>query len=289
MQVGRLFGIKFIINDFFILLMLGYALLGVLKETLLLFALVSIHEMVHLLVAGRFGLKAAEVEIFPFGGVARIDGVLEHSPRAEILVSLAGPACNLTLYALGLLFWPRLSAWSLGELFLQANLMLGLFNLVPALPLDGGRSCRALLAKAVGFYRATDLVLKLSKGLSAAVGLWGLLGIYLGTSNLHTLFMAAFLYGAVLKEERHFIYFFIRYLIHKGEELKRQGVLPVKHYVTTGQITLGEVAEKLTPGYYHLILVVAKGGREWHTLSEHQIVRALLEHGKSYPLGKLVS
>ncbi|HHW07697.1 MAG TPA: peptidase M50 [Clostridia bacterium] len=289
MRFGRLFGIKFIINDFFILLMLGYALLGVLKETLLLFALVTIHELVHLLAARRFGLKPGEVEIFPFGGVARIDGMLEHSPKAEILVSLAGPACNLLLYGLGRLFWPWLAAWPLGELFLQANLMLGVFNLLPALPLDGGRACRAWLAKSMGFYRATDGVLKLSKGLSAAVGIWGLLGIFLGTSNLHTLFMAAFLYGAVLKEESRFIYIFIRYLIHKGEELKRQGVLPVKQYVTTEGITLGEVAEKLTPGYYHLVLVMGKGGREWHTLSEHQIVQALLEHGKYLPLGKLVS
>jgi len=282
MQVGKLFGIRFVINDFFILLMLGYALLGVLKETLLLFALVTVHELVHLLVARRFGIKAREVEIFPFGGVARIDGVLEHSPPAEIAVSLAGPACNLLLYGLGLLFWPHF------ELFLQANLMLGLFNLVPALPLDGGRVCRAVLARRWGFYRATDGVLKLSKGMAAAVAVWGLLGLFLGTSNLHTLFMAAFLYGAVLKEEGQFTYLFLRYLLRKGEELKRQGVLPVKPYVTAGHITLGEVAAKLTPGYYHLILVMGKGSRDWHVLSEHQVVQALLEHGKSYPVGKLV-
>lgn len=289
MQFGRLFGMKLIINDFFILLMLGYALLGVLSQTLLLFALVSFHELVHLMVARHFGIRAREVEIFPFGGVARIDGLLERSPVAEMAVSMAGPLSNLCLYGLGILCWPWLAEWSLGELFLQANLMLAIFNLMPALPLDGGRVFRSLLTNKFGFYRATDWVLKISKWLAVATGIWGLLGIYLGTSNLHTLFMAAFLYGAVLKEERNFSYIFIRYLVRKGEELNRQGVLPVKQYVTTKTITLGEIARQLSPGHYHLILVVEKGGREIHTLSEHQLVEALLEYGKSYPVGKLVS
>lgn len=289
MRCGKVFGFQLIINDFFILLLLGYALLEVLSQTLLLFLLVLIHETAHLAAAGKFGIRAREVELFPFGGVARIDGMLEISPRTEIIVSLAGPCSNFLLCLAGLYFWPYLSQWPLGVLFVEANLMLGVFNLLPALPLDGGRVARSLLAKRWGFYRATHGVLKLSKWLAVAMGIWGLQGLVLGAGNLHTLFMAVFLYGAVLREEEHFLYLFLRYLLRKGEELKAKGVLPLKQFITTKGVSLGELVQQFGPGHYHLVLVVEQGGREFTTLSEHQIVEALLKHGRSYPVGKLVS
>lgn len=289
MRCGKVLGIKLLINDYFILLLIGYALLGVLDQTLILFLLVSIHETAHLLAAKKFGIRAREIELFPFGGVARIDGMLELSPRTEIMVALAGPGINFLLCLTGLYFWPWLSQWPLGILFFEANLMLGVFNLLPALPLDGGRALRSLLAKRIGFYQATHLVLKMSKWWAVVMGIWGLLGLYLGVGNLHTLLMAVFLYGAVLQEEGNFIYLFLRYLLRKGEELQAKGVLPLKQYITTKGVTLGEVVQQFTPGHYHMVLVVEKGGKELISLSEHQIVEALLKHGKSYPVGKLMS
>lgn len=289
MRCGKVLGIKLIINDYFILLLIGYALLGVLDQTILLFVLVLFHETAHLLAARVFGIRAREIELFPFGGVARIEGMLELTPKVEAVVALVGPFSNFLLYFIGLNFWPWLSKWSLGVLFLEANLMLGLFNLLPALPLDGGRALRSLLAKKIGFYQATHLVLRLSKWSAIVMGIWGLLGLYLGAGNLHTLFMAVFLYGAVLREEGNFLYLFLRYLLRKGEELQARGVLPLKQYITTKGVTLGELVQQFTPGYYHLVLVVEKGGRELTSFSEHQIVEALLKYGKSYPVGKLMS
>lgn len=288
MGKGSFLGFRVIINDYFILLLLGYALLGVFPQTVILFSLVLIHEMAHLLMAARLGIQAKEIELFPFGGVARVEEMLETSPQVEIPVALAGPMVNLILFTLAYFFWPELGQGPLGKLFLQGNLMLGLFNFLPALPLDGGRILRSLLSKKIGFYKATGLILKLSKAIGVGVGLWGLLGLYLGVSNLHTFFMGIFLYGVALKEEKNFLYLFLRYLLRKGDELKSQGILPLRQFITTKNITLGEVAGRFTPGHYHLVLLPEKGGREFVSLTEHQIVTALLEYGRSYPIGRLI-
>ncbi|WP_437736625.1 site-2 protease family protein [Sorangium sp. So ce1335] len=138
---------------------------------LALFACVALHELGHSLVARRFGLTVREILLLPIGGVAMLSG-RPQKPLHELLIALAGPAVNVVLAALLLVasglfgFLPALSElgsaastpslptavlWLLG-----ANVALALFNMIPALPLDGGRVLRAGLSMAVGQARATS-------------------------------------------------------------------------------------------------------------------------------------
>ncbi len=287
MKCGKLFGLRIIINDYFLLLLFAYALLGVLEQTLLLFFLVLCHELSHLLVAAHLGIKAREVELFPFGGVARLEGMLETSPKIEALVAIAGPLSNYLIFGITYYLWPGILEKELGVFFLEANFMLATFNLLPAFPLDGGRILRALLAKKIGFYRATAFGLKLSKILAVCLGLWGIIGLYFGISNLHGIFLSIFLFGTAKKEEENFIYLFLRYLLRKGEELKKHGLLPLKQFITTKGVSLGEVVRQFTPGYYHLVLVAEGSGKNFQAVTEHQIVEGLLKCGRDCPIGRL--
>lgn len=109
------------------------------------------HEMGHALVARRFGVGTAEITLWMLGGVAKLEGD-SPSPRVEGTMALAGPAVSLAVAACwGLIGWsldavsgPILLsdvAWWLAVL----NVVLAVFNLVPAFPLDGGRVLRSLL------------------------------------------------------------------------------------------------------------------------------------------------
>lgn len=128
-----------------------YAMLGTLAG-LLLFLSVLIHECAHAVVAKGFGLKINRVFLFFFGGVSNIDeeGL---SPRAEIWMASAGPICSLVL---GFLFsqWASLSSSpyiiSIMTYLSQSNFMLGLFNLIPGFPMDGGRIMRGILWACTG-------------------------------------------------------------------------------------------------------------------------------------------
>jgi len=135
------------------------------------FGSVILHELGHALVARAKGLPIGDISLYPFGGMAR----LLASPQTtgvEIGVAVAGPLVSLVL---GLGFWglAALSGSSALWLMAQVNLVLGAFNLLPALPMDGGRILRAVLARKVGFYRATRIAARLARWMALAMAAAG--------------------------------------------------------------------------------------------------------------------
>ena len=120
----------------------------------LFFASIFLHELSHSLVALRRGLGVSRIRLFIFGGVSEIDEEAE-TPSDELAVTAAGPATSL---ALGVLFlgigWPLASAVAMPArialILGVANVSIAIFNLLPGLPLDGGRMLRALVWRRSG-------------------------------------------------------------------------------------------------------------------------------------------
>jgi len=125
---------------------LAYWLIG-LATALLFFASVLAHELSHALVARRFGLKVDGITLFMFGGATSIDSD-SRTPREEALIAVAGPAMSIligiVLLGLGVFVGQPQLAALLGWLGF-INLLLGIFNLIPGFPMDGGRVLRAIL------------------------------------------------------------------------------------------------------------------------------------------------
>ncbi|MBX3232536.1 MAG: site-2 protease family protein [Labilithrix sp.] len=140
---------------------------------LLFFASVVAHELAHARVAQAFGMRVREIRLFLFGGVSNLERE-PPSPKAELLIAVAGPLVSITL---GVLFLftatltlshvdpadPVATLASLGPLGTllfwlgPVNLVVGVFNLIPGFPLDGGRVLRALVWRATGsLHRATE-------------------------------------------------------------------------------------------------------------------------------------
>ena len=114
--------------------------------TLLFFASVMIHEIAHSLVAIHHGIDIPEITLFIFGGVSRLSQE-PSDPQTEFKIAVVGPLTSFVLagffWGLGVLlknFSPSLIAVVVGYLA-WINLILGIFNLVPGFPLDGGRCC----------------------------------------------------------------------------------------------------------------------------------------------------
>jgi Zn-dependent protease/CBS domain-containing protein len=134
-----------------------------------IFACILAHEFAHALVAKRCGIKTRDITLYPFGGVAAI--LKQPTPKAEVAIALAGPLLNVVIAA-ALYLWidlPVISddtprALSFSERLLISNIALALFNLLPALPMDGGRVLRALL----GIFKvknATLIAARISQGI----------------------------------------------------------------------------------------------------------------------------
>lgn len=153
-------------------------LLG-LTAALGLFLGVLLHELGHAVAARAYGVRVERISLWFLGGVAQF----EQMPRqrlSEAVVALAGPAVSFLLAALcwlSLLFIPPdLTPLRFILLYLTSmNLLLGLFNLLPALPLDGGRVLRSVLLLFMPLGRATDNAVRVSRLLAILMGLFGLL------------------------------------------------------------------------------------------------------------------
>lgn len=150
-----------------------------------LFACVVLHELGHSLVAIRFGAQVHNVTLLPIGGVASMKSIPER-PYQELLVSMAGPSVNLLIAGIlvvargGLPVWPwRIdvprSHTELLDDLLAANLVLIVFNLIPAFPMDGGRILRSLLAMILPYPKATGVATTLGQMLALGFILVGLL------------------------------------------------------------------------------------------------------------------
>lgn len=150
-----------------------------------LFTCVVLHEFGHVLVARRFDCPTSEITLLPIGGIARLER-LPRDPKQALAVALAGPAVNvalaIALFALLVSSYARVPSPLPAELGLSldtllfVNLTLAMFNLLPGLPLDGGRALQALLTMKVGELRATQMAARLGQGMAlwfAAVGVFG--------------------------------------------------------------------------------------------------------------------
>ena len=155
----------------------GQGALGTLLGAAILFASVVAHEVAHALTARTFGIETRDIVHTPFGGIARLEG-MPASGRAEVAIALAGPIASLALAATAFgatwLLAPAGLAGSVLATLAWSNAMLGLFNLVPAFPLDGGRVLRGVLHERIGLRRATDVAASVGRVAAVAMGIVGL-------------------------------------------------------------------------------------------------------------------
>jgi Zn-dependent protease/CBS domain-containing protein len=181
----------------------AYWMMGVAGALGLLFSIV-VHELCHALVGRRFGIQLRGIRLFMFGGVAEMTQE-PPSPRAEFVVAGVGPLSSLVLAGLtfGAATWlrPVLPRWAEGILVYLAgiNLLLALFNLVPAFPLDGGRLLRAVLWRwQKNIRRATRITSRLGQGFGLLLVAMGVISAIKGNwvSGLWSAMIGLFLKGA---------------------------------------------------------------------------------------------
>ncbi len=178
---------------------------------LLIFGCVVLHEFGHALAARRFGIATRDITMLPIGGIAQLEHMPER-PKEELIVALAGPAVNVLIAAglyvylvasgqfvdmqemanEGVALTPSLFARDL----LAANVLLVVFNLIPAFPMDGGRVLRALLAMRWDRAKATRLAAGVGRMLAVAFVFFGFF------YNFWLVFIGLFVYLGATAESR---------------------------------------------------------------------------------------
>jgi Zn-dependent protease len=198
-RIGRIAGIDVYVHFTFLILLawigvsyylehrdLWEAFVGV-ALILVLFGIVVLHELGHALAARRYGIPTRDITLLPIGGVARLERIPE-DPRQELVVAIAGPAVNVVMAAaiyvgtsLGSGLAEASEAARVGGAFLSqmfyVNVMLVVFNALPAFPMDGGRVLRALLAMRMDYVRATQIAAGIGQAVAVLFAFFGLFGV----------------------------------------------------------------------------------------------------------------
>jgi len=174
---------------------------------LALFLCVLLHEFGHAFAARGFGILTPDITLLPIGGVARLNRIPD-KPWQELIVAIAGPIVNVVIA--GVLIFVIHASATLEQLedlespriellakLASVNVMLVLFNLIPAFPMDGGRVLRALLAMAMPYARATQIAAWIGQGLAIVFAVIGLFG---HPSNPLLIFIAFFIFAGAQQE-----------------------------------------------------------------------------------------
>lgn len=281
MHTGKVAGVQIILNNWFLALLGLFALVGMLGKVLVVFAAIVCHELAHAGTAHLLGFKVREIELLPFGGVARIDRLNEAAPVQDMLIAVAGPVCSLVLAAIAYIGMTEF-AYRQEELrfFLQVNMMLACFNLLPALPLDGGRILRAWLSQFWDYTRATAAVVKISKVVSFCLIGYSV-GDFIVTSTINATFIGAgiFLFAAARVEAKVAGFRVMRVLAHKKELLTARGIMPTAHYTALNTMTIKEVIRLFHPEQYYIVIVVDENLAVQGQITETELWEAMTAKG----------
>ena len=170
-------------------------------SALLLFASVLLHELAHSFVALSRGLPVDSITLFLFGGVSNLTADSK-DPRSELVIAIVGPLTSLAIAAVGLLLSRLPLDESLAVIVIYVtvvNALLGVFNLIPGFPLDGGRVLRAVVWRAThNVRRATEVAASVGQVVGIGLVAWGVVDVVGGNvlGGLWTAAIGLFLHNA---------------------------------------------------------------------------------------------
>jgi stage IV sporulation protein FB len=279
------FGVTYRFHPLFSIILLLSVLTGYFVEIATLFGIVLIHELGHVAAAKSFGWRVKEVQLLPFGGVAVVEELAGVPIGQELAVALCGPLQNLWMLPVGwvlTVFGVFPVEW--GHYFIHANLLIALFNLLPILPLDGGKVMQALISLWLPYQKTIQITTITSLLLS---------GVFIVTSALHVfsdkgglqlnwLMIGLFLCYSNWYEFRGIPYHFMRFLLNRESALKRiwsQGAL-ARPIVVHGRRKVADIVRLFMRDRYHLVYVLDEHGAIRHVVPERTLLKLYFNETK---------
>lgn len=297
LPAGRILGIQIRVHVTFLLFVAWIAILqGVTRGSaahafaaavllVLVFGCVLLHELGHAMAARRYGIRTRDIVLLPIGGIARLERMPEN-PAQEIVVALAGPAVNVVIAAVLWLAGSPRPTFDAGAALgsdlvtglLVINIIMVVFNLIPAFPMDGGRVLRASLAFVMPFARATRVAARVGQAVAVAFAIYGLVQ---GMPML--IFVALFVFVAAGEE---------RAVVETRSTLEGVAVgdaMVVEFRAVAENDTLGQVIDYLIAGSQQDFPVVDGGGRVRGVLTRNDLVLALQKGGAGQRIAEVVT
>lgn len=239
-------------------------------HVMIMLFIITIHELGHALAASFFSWRIKKISLLPFGGVVEMDEHGNRPMKEEAIVTIAGPIQHVWLIALALGIYPLdLLPASFIQLFIEYNMMILLFNLLPIWPLDGGKFVYLICSLTSPFPKAIKQTLIISSG--GVVLLMGTM-LFFAPYHLNSWIIISFLIFSIYMEWKQSRYAFVRFLLERYDG-KNYAFKKLKPIVVEEEDYIMDVLEQFQRGYKHPI-IIEKDGKKKASIDENELLHA---------------
>lgn len=274
-------GVSISFHPFFVIIMLTSIMTGHFLELITLFLIVFIHELGHVVAARGFGVTVHSIQMLPFGGVAVMEDTGYLSAFREIVIALAGPFQNILLIVISWVLH-MFGLWDGPFLlyFIEANLLIALFNLLPILPLDGGKISQSLCSIVLPYHATLLWSIRISLLFSFLVIVYSILPLLLtqGILQFNLLLVGLFLLYSNWMDYRNIPYRFLRFLMSREQAFTRHLINGsiIQPIMTDKAKPLDNILRLFKREKYHFIYVMNHLGNIEAVVPEQRVISAYL-------------
>ncbi|MBU3098436.1 MULTISPECIES: M50 family metallopeptidase [Clostridium] len=266
------------ISKLFIPYIILLIVLGFKGKLVISFVFVFLHELMHYLTARILGFSGFDIEILPVGAVLKLKDLDEANAKEDLIISLSGPLLNLVLafifYILFIIFKRPYF-----DLIFNSNLAIGIFNLIPAFPLDGGRVLRDILSFNNIYRRANEITIRVSMILGSVFMFIYFVSVSANRGNFNLGLISIFILISSIKEKERIVYLIMGYIIKKKYRFIKRGYVENRSISIFCEKSLLYVLGIIDKNKYNLFTVLDENMRVIETLYEEEIIEAIKTYG----------
>lgn len=266
---------KIKIHASIILAFIVFAILGYLKEFLVLILFVTVHEFTHIITGIAMGAKFEEILITPVGERAIIRNTEMLPLHKRVLIILSGPSASI-LMGIFIKIYFNTDNYII-NFAADANLYIGIFNLMPFLPLDGGCAILQIAGKRYGVLKSAACIIKASKLFGIAIIILGVVQVILFPFNLSLLIIGIYFMGDNKREYISTAFRFYRNIMKSKYGPPCGRCIGVKEIMVNKDEGIGRVLREMSLDYYYIICYIEKG--EIIKIDQSKVVKAAMEKG----------
>lgn len=283
-------GIKIKAHPLLLVMSFIWVITGYISTALIVYAALLLHEIAHMVAAAAFRVRIYEMELLPFGSAARMDDVFEQEPLKEAVIAACGPVMSLICASAAVTvskYFPFFMPQPLKE-FADYSFLIAGFNLIPALPLDGGRVLRACIARSCDFARATRICALLGILLGIALSGYGVYTFFGMQPEILVMMLGVFLLLSAVEEFKSSKFELAKCMLNRQRGRCGEDALNVRLIAVGQDMTLNRAAMLIKDRNYYVIKIL---NDEWvpiGSIDESRLNTELMNRDGHTRIGELL-
>lgn len=273
------FTFKIQVDPMFLVLVPLMFLLGFTWEYIIIFISILMHELGHVSTAVLIGQRLLYIRLLPVGLNAVMDGQVCNR-RKNVLIYMAGPVVNMILFGLCWIFVDAYMIQSeILDFFILANIYLMIFNMIPILPLDGGKVFREIISAFTGMIRADRWMRKFSMIFSVLLIILGAFQLIENCKNFSLMAAGIYILFTIKFDRMEAALMNMKSFIYRHRRLAKKGIYPSRDLVAIKTVQLDQAIKSMDFDRFHFVRVLDENLAYLCSFTEQEIINGMVKYG----------